>query len=157
MARAYGVLRVEGYSERALFVIDTKGCIQYIDIHDIDDQPNNEVVLDELRKLEPDLAWKVPRMEPKPAELPVEKTSGKVVMYCTRWCPDCRKARSWFSDRNIEFTEVDVYSDPSVTEQVREWGKGYVISPMFDIDGTIIVDWKPDQMAELLKGRLGSK
>jgi peroxiredoxin (alkyl hydroperoxide reductase subunit C) len=39
VAEKYGVLRSEGFSERALFVIDKKGIIRYIDIHDINEKP----------------------------------------------------------------------------------------------------------------------
>ena len=40
VAKKYGVLRSGGVSERALFVIDKKGIIQFIDIHDINDRPS---------------------------------------------------------------------------------------------------------------------
>lgn len=46
VAKKYGVLRSGGVSERALFVIDKEGIIQYIDIHDINDRP----LLPELQK-----------------------------------------------------------------------------------------------------------
>lgn len=46
VAKRYGVLRRDGTSERALFVIDKKGIIRYIDIHDINKRPP----LDELVK-----------------------------------------------------------------------------------------------------------
>ncbi len=39
VAKKYGVLRSEGYTERALFVIDKKGIIRFIDIHDINQKP----------------------------------------------------------------------------------------------------------------------
>ena len=39
VAAKYGVLRSEGVTERALFVIDTKGIIRYIDVHDINERP----------------------------------------------------------------------------------------------------------------------
>jgi peroxiredoxin len=39
VASKYGVLRSDGVSERALFVIDKKGIIRYIDVHDINDRP----------------------------------------------------------------------------------------------------------------------
>jgi peroxiredoxin (alkyl hydroperoxide reductase subunit C) len=47
----YGVLRTDGTSERALFVIDKKGVIRYIDIHDINRRPDLEVLVKELEKL----------------------------------------------------------------------------------------------------------
>ena len=52
VAQLYGALRPEGYSERALFVVDKDGKIAYKDIHEIGDQPDNEVIHDVLRKLD---------------------------------------------------------------------------------------------------------
>jgi peroxiredoxin len=52
VARQYGAYRPEGYSERALFVVDKQGRIAYKDIHEISDQPDNEVIHDVLRKLD---------------------------------------------------------------------------------------------------------
>jgi peroxiredoxin (alkyl hydroperoxide reductase subunit C) len=46
VADKYGILRSGGVSERALFVIDKKGIIRYIDIHDINKRP----ILDDLVK-----------------------------------------------------------------------------------------------------------
>jgi len=50
-AYRYGVLRSDGTSERALFVIDKKGIIRYIDVHDINKRPDLEVLVRELGKL----------------------------------------------------------------------------------------------------------
>ncbi|MHC1730190.1 MAG: peroxiredoxin [Syntrophobacteraceae bacterium] len=50
-AEQYGVLRSDGVSERALFVVDREGVIRYIDIHDINERPNLEILMAELHKL----------------------------------------------------------------------------------------------------------
>jgi peroxiredoxin len=50
VARKYGALRPEGYSERALFLVDKDGRIIYKDIHDISQQPDNEEIFDALRE-----------------------------------------------------------------------------------------------------------
>lgn len=47
----YGVLRGSGTAERAMFVIDKAGIIRYIDIHDIDQQPPTDKVMEALDKL----------------------------------------------------------------------------------------------------------
>jgi peroxiredoxin len=52
VARSFGSYRPEGYSERALFVIDKEGKVAYKDIHNIGEQPDNEVIFDVLRKLQ---------------------------------------------------------------------------------------------------------
>jgi peroxiredoxin len=51
VADKYGVLRSDGTSERALFVIDKKGIIQYIDVHNINERPKLEILVKELEKL----------------------------------------------------------------------------------------------------------
>jgi peroxiredoxin len=51
VAKKYGVLRSNGVSERALFVIDKKGVIRYIDVHDINKRPPLEDLAAALEKL----------------------------------------------------------------------------------------------------------
>jgi peroxiredoxin len=50
VAKKYGAYRPEGYSERALFVVDKEGRIAYKDIHEIGEQPDNEEIFEVLRK-----------------------------------------------------------------------------------------------------------
>jgi len=52
VAKRYGILRSDGVSERALFVIDKKGIIRYMDVHDINQRPSLEILIKELEKLE---------------------------------------------------------------------------------------------------------
>jgi peroxiredoxin (alkyl hydroperoxide reductase subunit C) len=52
VAKDYGVLRSSGVTERAIFVIDKRGLIRYIDVHDINLRPRLEVLVKELQKLE---------------------------------------------------------------------------------------------------------
>jgi peroxiredoxin len=52
VAKKFGILRSDGVAERALFVIDKKGIIRYIDVHDINTRPRLEVLVGELQKLE---------------------------------------------------------------------------------------------------------
>jgi len=51
VAEKFGVLRSDGVTERALFIIDKKGIIRYIDVHDINQRPPLEVLVRELEKL----------------------------------------------------------------------------------------------------------
>jgi peroxiredoxin len=47
------VLHPKGHTQRATFIVDKHGMIQYIKLHDIDKQPDNQILLDKLRDLEP--------------------------------------------------------------------------------------------------------
>ena len=51
VANKFGVLRSDGVSERALFIIDKKGVIRFIDVHDINKRPRLEVLVKEMQKL----------------------------------------------------------------------------------------------------------
>ncbi len=51
VAAKYGVLRSDGVSERAIFVVDKKGIIRYIDVHDINERPHLEDLARELEKV----------------------------------------------------------------------------------------------------------
>lgn len=147
VAQKYGVLRDAGYTERALFIIDKQGIIRYIDIHDISQQPSNEVLLDELRRIDPEAASTAATTPPSQA---VELPKGGVVMYCSSWCPDCRRARAWLNEHGIAYTEVDVNAVPGAAKQVRAWANGNLVTPTFDINGTIVVDFDKEKLAELL-------
>lgn len=145
IASRYGVLTAEGETERAIFLLDNEGLIRYIDIHDSDDQPDNEVLFEQIREIEPDA-----RPEDKPSTDQVDLPRGGVVMYCSKWCADCRKARDWFDEQGVEFREVDVYDAPGALQQVRDWGDGYMITPTFDIDGTIVLDFDKERLRDVL-------
>ena len=51
VASKYGVLRSNGVSERALFVIDKHGVIRYTDVHDINQRPPLDGLATALEKL----------------------------------------------------------------------------------------------------------
>lgn len=148
IAKDYGVLiKDEGKTERAVIIIDKEGVIRYIDVHDIDEQPSNEALFAEINKILPAEERRTNLEEKaKDEALP----HGGVVMYCTKWCPDCKVARRWFKEHNIEFTEVNITGNAKASEQVREWTNGNLTTPTFDIDGTIIIDWQEDKLAEAL-------
>jgi len=145
-AKKYGVLRSEGHSERAIFIMDQEGIIRYIDIHAIDDQPNNEVLFAELARINPQAAHRAPERKPAFEDLP----KGGVVLYCNQWCPGCRKARAWLAEHQVEYREVDVILNKHAADQVRKWANGNLTTPTFDIHGTIVVDWDPKQLEKLL-------
>ncbi|EFK09588.1 antioxidant, AhpC/TSA family [delta proteobacterium NaphS2] len=52
VAKRYGVLRSDGVSERALFIIDKKGIIRYINVNDINKRPPLEDLMKALGKLQ---------------------------------------------------------------------------------------------------------
>ena len=51
VAKKYGILRSEGFSERATFVIDKVGIVRHIDVHEINAVPDNGKLIAILRSL----------------------------------------------------------------------------------------------------------
>jgi peroxiredoxin/glutaredoxin len=149
VAQAYGVLRSDGKAERALFIIDKEGIIRYIDIHDFDKQPDNEVLLAELRRIDPQAAAREPRIDKPVASSPLPK--GGVVMYCTSWCPSCRRARQWFEEKGIPYTEVNINTVAGAAEQVMKWNNGNRTTPTFDIEGDVFANFDERKLLELLE------
>jgi len=51
VATQYGVMRGEGRTERAIFVVDKTGIIRYVDVHAITEQPPTDKIMEALDKL----------------------------------------------------------------------------------------------------------
>jgi glutaredoxin len=157
------VLRSDGKSERALFIVDRTGIIRYVDVHNIDEQPDNEVLFRELAEIEgvpvpqeiiPEAAaasaQPIPALAgaPLPPEPPAEQV--RVIMYCTDWCPACRRARAYLKVNNIPFEEINITRDRAAAAQVRSWTGGVESTPTFDVGGKIVVNFDVDKLNNLL-------
>ncbi len=156
----------DGHSERAIFVIDKQGFIRYIDIHDIDEKPDNEVLRNVLRQIEAD---GVKKSGPEPVRAAVksdpvksmgtyfgemeedEIPTGDIVLYCARWCKDCKKAKAWLDERGLAFVEVDIDYNLTARAQVRKWANGFLVTPVIDVRGTVVVDFDVPKLEEALR------
>ena len=163
VAQKYGVLRSDGKSERALFIVDRMGIIRYVDVHNIDEQPDNEVLFRELAEIEgvpvpqeiiPETAATAAQLVPALAGAPLPPAPSPehvhVVMYCTDWCPACRRARAYLKVNNISFEEVNITKDRASAALVRSWTGGVESTPTFDVGGKIVVNFDVDKLNKLL-------
>lgn len=46
----------------------------------------------------------------------------RIVMYGTRWCGYCKKARAYFAARQLAFTDLDVETDPGAKAAFERLG-----------------------------------
>ena len=134
-------------SERAIFIIDKEGIIRYIDIHDIDEQPDNDVLFEELKKITPEDFEGYVELEKETEE---ELPKG-VVLYCTAWCPSCRQARLWLQNNKVDFVEVNIDRSDAADRQVREWANGSRTTPTIDVNGSVVVGFNEKRLKELLQ------
>ncbi len=152
LAQTYGVLRSDGKSERAIFVIDKKGMIRYVDVHDIDSQPDNE----ELFRVLEGIAGKPAEALARPASAAAapafspEALQADVIMYCTQWCPACRRARAFLNQYGIQFVEIDIARNRQAAARVRSLANGNETTPTFEVKGKAVVNFNRAELAALL-------
>ena len=73
---------------------------------------------------------------------------GDIVMYSTNWCPYCRKARLFFRQANIPYTEYDIEKSANANkEYLRISGRGV---PVFVIGEQIIQGFDKTAISEAL-------
>jgi glutaredoxin len=149
VAETYGVLRVEGKSERAIFVIDKQGIIRYVDVHDIDQQPDNDELFRVLEEVDPQAAAAMRASQPAETENGSEPDAD-VVMYCTPWCQDCPEARRYFKEHDIPYVEIDISRDRAAARRVRGWANGQETTPTINIRGQVIVTFNQARVEEAL-------
>lgn len=142
-------MRPDGKSERALIVIDREGLIRYIRVYPIDELPDNADLFEVLEIIDPQAAANSAHVQTQPQES--EIPSGGIVMYCNRWCPDCRKARTWLQERDLSFEEVDIDRVPEAARRVREWSGGYRVTPTFEINGKVVLNFDKPRLEEAIR------
>jgi thioredoxin reductase (NADPH) len=58
-----------------------------------------------------------------------------ILLYGADWCPDCRRAKAYLKENNIEFTFIDVDLDKEATAKVEAINNGKRIIPTVIIKG----------------------
>jgi len=78
------------------------------------------------------------------------ETARAVTVYTTSWCPDCRAAKRYLTERGIPYEEVDIERTPGAAARVEAWSGGYRTVPTFDVGGRIVVDFDRAALEEAL-------
>ena len=67
-------------------------------------------------------------------------------LFIKPYCGWCHKAMEWLDDRKVDYESVDVIADKSAyAEMIRI--SGQELAPVLDVDGDILADFGPDQLA----------
>jgi glutaredoxin 3 len=71
----------------------------------------------------------------------------RIRLFIKPYCPWCHKAQRWFDDRGIQHETLDVIADSkAMTEMVNLSGQR--LAPVIDVDGKILADFGPDELAK---------
>ncbi len=76
-------------------------------------------------------------------------------MFIKPFCGWCHKATRWLDAHGIDYEEVDVMSDETAYDEMIRLS-GQELAPVIDVDGEILADFGPDQLAEFWN-KLGRK
>lgn len=64
----------------------------------------------------------------------------KVTVYSTPTCPWCKKVKTYLSEHDVEFDDIDVSADEKKAAEMIE-KSGQMGVPVIDIDGEIIIGY----------------
>ncbi len=73
-----------------------------------------------------------------------------IIMYGADWCPDCRRAKAFLEEHDVEFQYNNIELDDKSVRKVEEINKGKRIIPTFKILDKYVTNPDNAELAELL-------
>ena len=74
----------------------------------------------------------------------------KVELYTTNVCPWCHKAKEFFDENKIEYTEKNVQKHPELAAELLE-KSGQMGVPVITIDDELMIGFNKDRLKKALK------
>lgn len=72
-------------------------------------------------------------------------------MYSTSWCPDCKRAKDFFAEHQIQYIDLDIEENPEGIPFVKKLNNGMRIIPTIIFpSGDILAEPSNSQLAEKL-------
>ncbi len=67
--------------------------------------------------------------------------NNEIVIYSTRWCPDCKRSKQFFGDHRIPYINVGIEENIAGMAYVEEVSQGKRIIPTIVFpDGTMLIE-----------------
>ena len=70
----------------------------------------------------------------------------EIRLYIKSYCPWCHKAIRWLDKRGIRYVKLDVLEDDAAMQEMERL-TGQTLAPVIDVDGEILADFGPDELA----------
>jgi glutaredoxin len=71
----------------------------------------------------------------------------RIRLFIKPYCGWCQKAERWLRERGVEYETIDVIADEAAFDEMIRLS-GQDLAPVIDVDGKILADFGPDQLAE---------
>lgn len=76
-------------------------------------------------------------------------TDRKVVIYSTPTCPYCRRAKQYFKEKGVDFTDYNVAADKKLAEEMIH-RSGQMGVPVIIIDDEVLIGFNQALLDKLL-------
>jgi glutaredoxin len=77
-----------------------------------------------------------------------------VILYGTSWCPACKSARQYLTERKIPFADKDIERDASASRELREKAARLGVPadriPILDVRGRLLIGFDKSRLEALL-------
>ena len=73
-----------------------------------------------------------------------------VKIYSTPTCPWCKKAKEFFEEKGVKYTEIDVSEDEKARDEMVE-KSGQMGVPVIEIDGEMLIGFDQEKIEKLLE------
>jgi glutaredoxin len=70
----------------------------------------------------------------------------KIRLFIKPYCGWCHKAMQWLDARGIKYETLDVIEDQEAFDEMYELS-GQTLAPVIDVDGEVLADFGPDELA----------
>jgi glutaredoxin 3 len=72
---------------------------------------------------------------------------NRIRLFVKPYCGWCRKAEQWLDERKVAYERVDVIADETAHDEMIRLS-GQDLAPVLEVDGAILADFGPDQLAD---------
>ena len=70
----------------------------------------------------------------------------KIRLFIKPYCGWCSKAMDWLDDRDVKYEVLDVIADDKACDEMERLS-GQTLAPVIDVDGQILADFGPPELA----------
>ncbi len=74
----------------------------------------------------------------------------RIRLFLKPYCGWCHKAVRWLDEHEVAYEKVDVIADEVAHDEMIHLS-GQDLAPVLDVDGRILADFGPDQLADFWK------
>ena len=71
----------------------------------------------------------------------------EIRLFIKPYCGWCDKAERWLGERGVKYEALDVIADPDAFQEMIELS-GQSLAPVIDVDGEVLADFGPEELAK---------